>query len=381
LLSIDWSLEELYPNAAGVRHCLREWLKDRHFNRSYRGRYAGSRFHKGQLRRFTDRDRRNNTKWEADMARRLFAVHRVVLEYAQAYMDCSKPERDLWLLKNCQPAGGKWVGSQFYRNSLTGCRCQHYLCPWCYLRKFQSIKNLIIFEKGAKVKYAHSGYIGEGLGFKDKVSLTLFEMRGDETMLSQAVHDYFRKRADAFLLRPLYLKNDDETLAPVRRKEPEFHVGMRLYSLGFEDDKYVARLGYIHNGDQLLPRFVNGANHLLGNIEIHRFPRLHVNLAIAKAFIFPVDLFTCVNEGFEIVKAMHRRRRFSVVRYETGKEETGLAEPYLFDEWMAEVLANTTKLGYWDWILAKKKVLESEGQQQELKTSESLTSEEEHHGS
>ena len=97
--AINWQLEDIYPTFGDLLTNLDDWFDHKVVRDHYKGRVAGWRFHKGQLPRFAQRDRRKGTKWQAHTAKRLFAVRRAVIEMCDRLHG---PDFDLWMLKNCQ---------------------------------------------------------------------------------------------------------------------------------------------------------------------------------------------------------------------------------------------------------------------------------------
>jgi hypothetical protein len=305
--AIDWKLEELYPEPTHTFFTTRAWLDQQFLRRFYSGRSSGTRYHPGQLDRFTRMDRRAGTRWRARYAKTLFAVRRAVVDYVQKH---HSQDYDLWMLRNCQPAGARWKGSHYY-NSPTGKRCQHPLCPWCYLRRFHDYRKLVLAPTGEDVKLIHRRGVKKGLGFGDKVNLTLVEARGDDSLLTLFSQAEFRRRAHDAMRRP-FVQRD----SVIRSKSPEFEAGLRLFSIDHDDGQFVLRMGHIHVNALESPRLLMGKTlGLCRDFSITRHGDLHADEALRLAMPFPIRLLSGVVEGRAVVKALRGRKTWGVVHF------------------------------------------------------------------
>jgi hypothetical protein len=241
------------------------------------------------------------------MAKTLFAVRRAVVEYAKEH---HSKNHDLWMLRNCQPAGGRWKGSQYYK-SPTGKRCHHPLCPWCYLRRFHDYRKMILAPEGEEVKLIHRPGNKSGLGLGPKVNVTLVEARGDTSAPSLFIQAEFRRRVQDVMRRP-YVQRDEI----VRSKKPEFAAALRLFSIDVEDGQFVLRMGHIHTDPCESPRMLIGrVKGLCSEFTVLRRSDLHVDEALRLAQPFPIRLLSGVVEGRDVVKALSGRKTWGVVHF------------------------------------------------------------------
>jgi hypothetical protein len=306
--SIDWSLEKLYPGPWYILPTVHEWFDQEFVRKFYKGRNSGTRYHPGQLRKFTRQDRRDGTKWRAHLAKMLFAMRRAVIEYAREYHSRSY---DLWMLRNCRPAGGVWKGNRYYRGP-TGKRCNHSLCPWCYLRRFNDFRNLCLSAPGKPVQFKHKNLTKPGLGFGASVNLSIFEAHGDAKLLHLFSQNEFRLRVQKACMRP-YAQAEGGV---ERVRTPEFTCALRLFSMGFDGKHFVLRMGHIHKNKLNQPRMLVGSpKGLCDHFSLTRYENLDIDDALRKAQPFPINLLSGTSEGRDVVNALGGRKTFGVVRF------------------------------------------------------------------
>lgn len=171
---IRWTLKHLRPHQGDLFKTLDVWfsspvLAERYwdgkngFNLTYHCHY------KGCTAAFTKLDQQNDTKWQAHTARRLLAVQRVVID--KAY-ELRAAGLDTWMLQNCRPYGGEWTGSVYYKNP-TGKQCRSILCPWCWMRQFDSLRLLLATPADSYAELP-TGRSARGLGLCSPLHVTSF---------------------------------------------------------------------------------------------------------------------------------------------------------------------------------------------------------------
>ena len=309
--SISWKLEEIFPNFGDLLSNLDSWFEQSdHLHQFYKGRYSGQRYHKGQIGRFTQQDRRSGTKWKSHVARRLFAVHRALVDTCTKFHGMG--DSALWLPKNCPPSGGRWTSDVHYaQNNPTGKRCRHFLCPWCYLREFHDLRRIALFKDTSKVVLRSRDHSAKAAGLKNPVNITLFETSSkDPFLLSRACWKVFITRTDEAILSP----HEAAGGMLERRDWPEFHRGLKIAYATHEPDKgYILRVGYLHNNPVLEPREISTKADLLPPIHVRRISEYDINAALRLIMPYPVHMLGNATEGQIINAAMKGRKLYSVV--------------------------------------------------------------------
>jgi hypothetical protein len=184
----NWKLEELYPRHAELLDTLDKWFSDP-ASSFHRGYHCGNAYHPGQIQKFYARQNRDGSKWMVRTAKRLFAVRRAVIKKSKYLLEAGLPDSETWLLRNCRPSGGKWVPVG-PRNGFTGSQCGSVLCPWCWMRRFETLKRILTTPEDQDVK-THRGKTTKGLGLQvvhvKRYLIDSFEVFIHRDLLKQAI--------------------------------------------------------------------------------------------------------------------------------------------------------------------------------------------------
>lgn len=164
-----WMLEDLCPTEADILYHLEDWFKEK--NHSFRQNYRdGTRYHKGQITKFTSQDRYRSTRWKRHYAKRVFAIRRAITEFGLLMYAQSEHKVKTWGLMNCPPSGGVWTAKNYPARPHL---CHHMLCPWCYMRRYEYLKNACRLPETYTLQSPSSADT-QCLGFGSFVNCTLF---------------------------------------------------------------------------------------------------------------------------------------------------------------------------------------------------------------
>ncbi len=243
-----WKLESVFPTYADLLTTLDTWFVGPGCDR-LKARYKmAGRFHPGQLRRWR---RRASAPWELKAVRRLFAVRAAVVETALAlYRDSGQ---DTWLLLNCQPAGGHWKAE--YTKGIEGRHCRSWLCPWCYLRRINQLRSVLLQPAGSVIE-VRSGQHSAALGFAEPLNLLTITWMNSDLYHDKALFQEFRLKAEK--VARLGLADDGSGFKP--SGQAEYHTALRTLSPVFRDSGPAGmRIGFIYYGSAPAgDRFVTG---------------------------------------------------------------------------------------------------------------------------
>lgn len=194
--TINWELKSIRRDPWDLFTVLERWFDESPTLKNYFSKaYSFHQFADDRMRRrFTDEDKKHGSKWRDHTARRLLAVAAATRKLGKRLWDhqLDGERYDSWQLQNCPPAGGEWT-PDFMPKGPTGKRCRSRACPWCWMRSYVFLKQVLSL-KGDFPQPAQTR-VTAGLGLGPNVSLTLFERCGGEMMVPGNIED-FRLEAD-----------------------------------------------------------------------------------------------------------------------------------------------------------------------------------------
>lgn len=287
--AINWSLIDIFPKYADLLSTL-DCLFDQypHLRRCYR---TAHRYYKGQRARFAQRDRRSHTKWQAHTATRLFTLGRQQIELA-VFLRKHK-FKNAWLLQNCIPSGGHWIGSAYadIRNP-TGKQCDQSLCIWCWMRRLDDLSSIL--KSTSMVTTRSKMKNSQGLGFRGTVCVSCFTSTDTQVATDPVYRRDFMSRVIRFIRSPpkdLSFIGDQP-----QRKVYEFSEGLRIATPIRIENALQLQVSYIHQGTLFKPIvFSSDRGSLSGRLLFRR--HVGVNLWDALRFAYPFPCWIYEQQG------------------------------------------------------------------------------------
>ena len=215
--TINWELKGLRLYPWDTFDVLEQWFNDSPTLANYYDKaYSFHQFASDRMReRFARLDKKHGTKWREHTSRRLLAVAAATRQFGRriwGYESQDGERYDSWQLQNCPPAAGEWA-PDFMPKGPTGKRCRSRACPWCWMRTYVFLKQVLSlngnFPQPAQTRTT------AGLGLGKTVSLSIFERSGDAMWVPNCIED-FRLEADRLFRKGRGLPEIAvKTLAPV----------------------------------------------------------------------------------------------------------------------------------------------------------------------
>lgn len=325
--TLKWKLEDIFPNVTGS---LTATLKG--LCQSDTVKQADLRIDYRRFKRFSTADKEEGqalgqeTFWRKMIARDLMTIKRLVSSKAAALTNGltsgSRLADKFWLLSNCRPAGGKWTAANRPVNprNPTGKACLSWLCPWCWMRRFDDMRLIVAQPYEAAVKL-HDGRITKGLGLAEAVNVTSFTLwasGGPEAVAKvqrpETLDGLLDLATDAVAHKYVPAGAVLDQL-----KTPEFSRALRImcpvFVKGDNENACGWRVTYVHDtafeaGDPA--NFVLNTVH--GRCEVSRQSGLTHAEALHVADPFPIDLLhteTSANMIFELLQTLDSRRHYT----------------------------------------------------------------------
>jgi len=283
--AIAWELKDIYPRYADLLSTLDQLFADHPFlRRAYK---CGWRYYKGQLQRFSRRDRDHGTRWQAHTARRLFALGREQIELAVALRKAGYDKA--WLIQNCRPSGGKWTSKTYYADNPTGNHCGQPICVWCWMRRFDDIMQLLSSEEEVKPRSKLRG-VRKGLGLGEKVCVTRYMCTTEDAAVSRPHRADFVQRLNKAIR---HVPRENGAVVTPGSRLREFSKGIRVTTPVRSGEELRLQASYFHQGPCYTPPRLQmrGLDRISGPIVLERHESLPVAEALRRFYPFPAWIY------------------------------------------------------------------------------------------
>lgn len=233
--SIDWELMEIIPGPYNLFDHLDRWFDEPRtttLQRLYKHTTeVNPEFGRRMQQRQRVLDKKENTRWRRHTQRRLLAVQAAMRGLADRLWD--RTEIDSWQMRNCQPAGGAWKPHYpaGFKSGITGKRCGCRACPWCYLRTWVFLRDLV--RSAGAIDHPKRKRASEGFGFGSVVSCAIYERFEAETVFTEAGSSKFRDEVD-------------EAFRKCEVKPPR---ALKLLAPVYKDGNLGLRISYLYSGE------------------------------------------------------------------------------------------------------------------------------------
>lgn len=329
MVRIDWQLKDIFPTFTGSltatlkELCQSDTVKSSEVEASV-----------NRLKPFTAADKAQSISsgstvfWRRLLASDLLKLVNLVGQRAVALSKTlsprSKQADKLWLLSNCRPAGGNWQASNLPGNprNPTGKPCLSWLCPWCWMRRFDDMR-LIMAQPYEAPTALCDGRMTKGIGLPVTVNVTTFTVwacggpEAAEKMLQSETLD----RLLDFATDAVSHKYVPEGGLLKQAKVPEFQRSMRIlcpiFVRGNNENAYGWKVSYVHDApfapDDPLTYAVSG-------IHATRIKGLTLSEALHKVYQFPIDLLHAETPAatiFKFLEILEGRRHFTCKEFKT----------------------------------------------------------------
>lgn len=182
--SIDWELIKLHPGPYDLFVHLDRWFNKHPTLLSlYHGVPKTGLAHWTRMRERQQKlDKGDASGWRSHAQKRLLALMLGTRLLADRLWEV---KYDSWLLRNCRPSGGQWRGSR-YESGPTGKSCRNRACPWCWLRMYAFLRQVIV-GKGT-VAHPSQNYTVPCLGLGPIVSCKMYQSL--ELLTEESLHKF-----------------------------------------------------------------------------------------------------------------------------------------------------------------------------------------------